>query len=133
MFKILQEAGMAELITNSSILVVAGSETTATVLGGVSYFLVTNPDKLTKLTAEVRSAFHQESDITIVSVGKLGYMLACLDEALRLYPPVPIGLPRIVPKGGRLICGHLVPEGVSSDHLLIMSASQRTNLPYPNY
>lgn len=104
---------MEELVTNASILVVAGSETTATTLSGVTYFLLMNPDKLKKLIAEVRGAFQKESDITIVSASRLDYMLACLDESMRLYPPVPIGLPRIVPEGGRVICGRYVPEDVS--------------------
>lgn len=38
-------------------------------------------------------------------------MLACLKEALRLYPPVAGEMPRIVPKGGGNIAGSFVPEG----------------------
>lgn len=32
---------------------------------------------------------------------------------MRLYPPVPTGLPRQVPKGGARICGEYVPEDVT--------------------
>jgi len=32
---------------------------------------------------------------------------------MRLYPPVPTGLPRQVPKGGAWICGEYVPEDVT--------------------
>jgi cytochrome P450 len=41
------------------------------------------------------------------------YLQACLDEGLRIFPPVPVTLPRIVPSGGDVVCGKLVPEGVS--------------------
>lgn len=41
-------------------------------------------------------------------------MLACLNEALRVYPPVPTGLPRVTPAGGRTILGRFVPQGVSA-------------------
>lgn len=103
---------MDKLVMNASVLIVAGSETTATVLSGVTYLLLTNPDKLAKLEEELRKAFDRDDDITLAKASHLDYMLACLEEAMRLYPPVPIGLPRIVPKGGRIVGGVYVPEGV---------------------
>ncbi|KAF9880334.1 cytochrome p450 [Colletotrichum karsti] len=102
-----------KLKANSSILIIGGSETTATLLSGVTYFLLTNPKALQKLTDEVRSSFKDESEIDFQSVSNLPYLLACLEEALRMYPPVPIGLPRIVPKGGASIVDTYVPEGTT--------------------
>lgn len=102
-----------ELQGNANILILAGSETTATLLSGVTYFLVTNPQAMEKLEEEVRSAFSNEDEINVTSVNKLTYMLACLDEALRMYPPAPAGLPRVVPKGGAIIADKFVPESVS--------------------
>ncbi|KAI3553090.1 cytochrome P450 [Colletotrichum abscissum] len=99
-----------KLKANSSILIIGGSETTATLLSGVTYYLLTNPDAHKRLTDEIRSTFKEESEIDFTSVSNLPYLLACLEEALRLYPPVPIGLPRIVPKGGATIADHYVPE-----------------------
>jgi len=104
--------GMDKLEANSSLLIIGGSETTATLLSGVTYLLLMNPSALSRLTREVRSAFAKEEEIDLISVGKLSYMLACLDEALRMYPPVPTGLPRVVPSGGSLIAGRFVPEKV---------------------
>ncbi|KAK1507463.1 cytochrome P450 ClCP1 [Colletotrichum tamarilloi] len=98
------------LAANSNTLIIGGSETTATLLAGVTYYLLTNRDCLAKLTDEVRSSFKTEEEIDLVSVNKLTYMLACLDEALRVYPPVSMGLPRVTPKGGATICGNFVPE-----------------------
>ncbi|KAK1579967.1 cytochrome P450 [Colletotrichum navitas] len=103
----------ANLKANSSVLIVAGSETTATLLSGATYYLLMNPVALQKLTDEIRSTFKDESEIDFQSVGNLTYLLACLDEALRLYPPVPIGLPRTVPQGGANIADHYVPEGTT--------------------
>jgi cytochrome P450 len=82
-------------------------------LTGITYLLLTNPTALENLTEEVRSAFAADDEITLTSVGKLTYMLACLDEALRCYPPVPLGMPRVVPTGGATIAGEFVPENVS--------------------
>jgi cytochrome P450 len=102
-----------ELEANAFVLVFAGSETTATVLSGFFFLIGSHPEVLAKLTKEVRSSFNNEEEITLTSVGQLEYMLACLDEALRMYPPVPIGMPRVVPKGGFRIAGHMVPEDTS--------------------
>jgi cytochrome P450 len=99
-------------VANAGIIVIAGSETTATLLSGVIFLLLTNRDHLQKLTDEVRSTFKAEEEITLTSVQSLSYMLACLNEALRCYPPVMAGMPRITPKGGVMICGRLIPENV---------------------
>jgi len=103
---------MEKLENNTSLLIIGGSETTATLLSGVTYLLLMNPEALESLTQEVRSAFSSESEIDLLSVGRLTYMLACLDEALRMYPPVPLGLPRLVPPGGSMVAGRFVPEKV---------------------
>ncbi|KAK3386377.1 cytochrome P450 [Sordaria brevicollis] len=99
-----------KLQANSAILIIGGSETTATLLAGATFLLATNPAALKKLTEEIRSAFESEDEIDYASVSVLPYLLACLDEALRMYPPVPTGLPRVVPKGGASIAGHFIPE-----------------------
>ncbi|KAI0860486.1 isotrichodermin C-15 hydroxylase [Xylaria cubensis] len=100
-----------KLSSNAFILVLAGSETTATTLSGATYLLLAHPEILEKLKHEVRSSFQDASQININTVGNLKYMLAILNEALRLYPPVTAGLVRNVPKGGAEIAGHFVPEG----------------------
>ncbi|KAG8158063.1 hypothetical protein KVR01_011824 [Diaporthe batatas] len=100
----------ADIESHAGLLIIAGSETTATLLSGCLFLLLNNPDTLAKLTNEIRSAFTEEEEITIASAGQLEYMLACLDEALRCYPPVPLGNPRVVPKGGKVLCGKYVPE-----------------------
>lgn len=46
-------------------------------------------------------------------VSTLPYLRACIEEALRMRPPVSIGLPRIVPEGGRIIAGKFVDGGVT--------------------
>ncbi|KAI1433358.1 cytochrome P450 [Xylaria sp. CBS 124048] len=94
----------------AAVLVVAGSETTATLLAGVTYYLTTHPEILKRLQAEVRSSFQSDEEINLLSVGNLSYMLACLNEALRVHPPVASNLPRLVPHGGVTIDGHFVPE-----------------------
>ncbi|KAI1376114.1 putative cytochrome P450 [Hypoxylon crocopeplum] len=100
-----------KLSSNAFILVLAGSETTATTLSGATYLLLTHPEILAKLNKEVRSSFSSVEEININSVNKLTYMLAILNESLRLYPPVTSGLVRTVPSGGEQIADHFVPAG----------------------
>lgn len=102
-----------QLTLNAELLIIAGSETTATALSGATYLLGKHPDILAKLTHEVRSYFSSEDEITLLSVQKLKYMLAVLDETLRLFPPVPSSLPRIMHKGGDTLCDVYIPEDVS--------------------
>lgn len=101
-----------EMVANASILVLGGSETTATLLAGTTYLLMKHPEVMEKLNSEVRSIFSKDEDIDFQSVGSLEYMLAVLDEAMRLYPPVPKQGNRIVPAKGAMIAGKWVAGGV---------------------
>lgn len=94
-------------------MIIAGSETTATALSGVTYLLGTHPNVLAKLKEELHASFSSENEINLLSVQKLKYMLAVLDETMRIYPPVPGAAPRVVPEGGNIICNRFVPEGTT--------------------
>ncbi|RYP52152.1 hypothetical protein DL769_010718 [Monosporascus sp. CRB-8-3] len=72
-----------EIAANVEALIGAGSESTATLLSGVVYLLLRNPDKLVRLTQEVRSASQSEEEITLISVQRLDFMLARLNEMFR--------------------------------------------------
>lgn len=101
-----------EMVSNASLLVLAGSETTATTLSGATYLLLKHPDAMAKLTTEIRTTFHHESEIDLLTVSKLEYMLAVLDETTRIYPPVAAQPSRATPQGGEIVCGKWVAEGV---------------------
>lgn len=101
-----------DMYTNSSLFMVAGSETTATILSGVTYLLLKNPNKLARLVTEIRQV-ESEKELTIQKLSKMTYLTAVLNEALRWYPPVPVGVWREVPEGGATVAGHWVPARVS--------------------
>jgi cytochrome P450 len=71
---------------------------------------------------EIRSAFKKEDDITLSSVGNLSYLIAVFSEALRMYPPVPSGLSRKVPSGGKSLSGYYLPENVSNTRSQVVCA-----------
>lgn len=94
-------------------LVAAGSETTSAALTGLMYYLVNSPQSLRKLTAEVRSAFATEKEITIKGIAKLPYLNATIEEGLRLFIPAPSLPPRVTQAGGHTVNGEWIPPGVS--------------------
>jgi cytochrome P450 len=80
------EKGMTvgEIVENAGILIIAGSETTATQLSGTTFHLLRNPDKYEKLVREIRSAFRSEDDITLLNVNGLEYLNAVFEEGFRM-------------------------------------------------
>jgi cytochrome P450 len=106
---------MDEMVSTFGIIILAGSETTATLLSAVTFLLLKHPEVMDKLVNEIRTSFKSEEEITQVSVNKLTYQLAVLEEALRIHPPAPVGFPRVVPgEKGQVVAGHFVPAGVCS-------------------
>ncbi|KAF4459920.1 cytochrome P450 [Fusarium albosuccineum] len=101
-----------QIYGNAGILIIAGSETTATALSGQLYYLCQTPAVMQKLEQEVRNYFKSEEEIDLLSVQKLSYMGACLEEGLRLYPPVPMGVPRIT-TDDTILFGQHVPRGTT--------------------
>jgi cytochrome P450 len=83
---------------------------TATLLSGVTRLLLSNHEQRDRLTTEIRTRFAQVEDITFDSLSECRLLHACLKEALRLYPPVPIGVPRIIPRGGQTVLGRWIPQ-----------------------
>lgn len=103
----------SEIDANAAVFVLAGSETTAALLSGCVYYLLRHRDKYIQLAREIRGAFDKSSDINLSAIAELPYLNAVLRETMRIYPPIPAMLPRIVPEGGAFISGQYVPGGVS--------------------
>jgi cytochrome P450 len=98
-----------ELHETCSVLIAAGSEMSATLLSGVTYYLLTSPLVLKKLTRKIRGVFKSEAEIAMVSANSLSYELAVLNEALRIYPPANGDQPQVTPPEGCTIAGRFVP------------------------
>ncbi|KAI0125397.1 cytochrome P450 3A17 [Xylariales sp. AK1849] len=98
-----------EILVNSRGLIVAGSETTSTALAGLTFHLGRNPTVYSRLAAEIRAAFASEEEISLKSSAQLPYLQACLEEALRIYPPASETPPRVSP--GEYVDGRFVAKG----------------------
>ena len=102
-----------ELWGESNLLIIAGSDTTSTAMAATFFYLAHNEAALRKCIKQVRETFEYVEEI--VNGAKLhacNYLRACIDEAMRMSPPVGGGLPRTVLPGGITIDGHFVPEGI---------------------
>ncbi|KFA47800.1 hypothetical protein S40293_09054 [Stachybotrys chartarum IBT 40293] len=79
------EPGMTEeeILANTPILIIAGSETTGTAMSGRWFYLSQNPTVQETLTKEIRSTFTSEHDINFHTTAPLEYLGACLNEILR--------------------------------------------------
>ncbi|KAK7525878.1 cytochrome P450 [Phyllosticta citriasiana] len=122
---------LGEMHANASLFMIGGTETTATLLSGALYLLLTNPACLRRLTDEVRSAFASQEDISLEALPRCQYLNAVLEESLRDYPPVAEGLHRVAPAGGAEVCGHFVPEGtvIQIPHYATYHSSHNFHLP----
>ena len=103
---------LAEIQGTFNTVIVAGSETTATLLSGITNYTLRYPSVHQKLKDEIRSAFEKEEEITFAKVKDLTYLNAVIHEGMRMCPPSPAGLARVVPRGGETACGCWFPGGV---------------------
>jgi cytochrome P450 len=100
-----------QMYADAQTFMLAGTETTATLLSGLIYFLLKTPEAMAKICNEIRAL--AKEDLSLETLPRLPYMNACLEEALRMYPPGPIGFARQVAKGGNVVCGEWIPGRVS--------------------
>jgi cytochrome P450 len=107
----------AEINVNAFSLSIAGSESTASLLAGATFYILRDGDVYKRLTTEIRTSFASEDEIRMSTVNGLQYLDAVLTETLRIYPPVPVTLPRVVPdtdSHGEIIDGSsFVPAGTT--------------------
>lgn len=126
------ELTQGEIEANSMAIIVGGSETLTTVLASAVHHLLKTPAAFELLVEEVRGAFSTEVEITAANSAKLPYLNAVLSETLRISPPLPDGLHREVPKGGAIICGHHVPEGITVSVSCYAAFHSSSNFASPN-
>ncbi|KAJ5719828.1 hypothetical protein N7493_006706 [Penicillium malachiteum] len=122
----------AEIHSNAFILIVAGSETSATLLSGCIFYLCTNPHAMRRLTTEIRSTFTSDDEITFRNISPLKYLSAVIEESLRMYPPFVTSLARKVPKGGIIIDGEFIPEGTTVACHHYASYHSASNFTFPH-
>ena len=96
---------------------IEGSDTTSNSSCAILYYLSNNPRVVTKLLDELKPVAETKEPGFVAfefeDVKDLPYLQACIDEALRLHSTSAIGLPRIVPEGGAVVCDEFFPAGMT--------------------
>ncbi|KAG5785910.1 hypothetical protein H9Q73_000491 [Fusarium xylarioides] len=110
------------LCGDAHLIVIAGSDTTSSSTTCLLHHLALHPDVLAKLQAEIDGYKSTHDEYDLVSLSKLQYLQACIDESLRLYPVVPSGVPRMTP-----------PEGLQLDDVYIPGDTIIHNPSYTMY
>ncbi|KAF8069222.1 cytochrome P450 [Lyophyllum atratum] len=101
-------------IADSGLAMIAGADTTATGLSNLFYLLLSHPECLKRVQAEIDSVIPKgENPFTSSKHSQLPYLTACINEGLRVLPPSLTSGPRQVPdgSGGRVFSGRFIPEG----------------------
>jgi cytochrome P450 len=93
---------------------IAGSDSTASSLRAMLYYLLKNPASYAKLQSEIDD-FDREgkfsNPIAYAEANKMPYLQAVMKKAMRMHPAVGISMPRYVPSGGAEIDGRWYPAG----------------------
>ena len=77
---------------DASFIVVAGSDTVSQGTTALFRHVVGNRTIQTRLRSEINAAFDVEDDFDSVKLAKLPYLDACVQETLRLVPPIAAGM-----------------------------------------
>ena len=102
-----------EIEANASLFMIAGSDSIATSLSGITWYLLKHPEVMKKLTDELDGFFEKEEELEMQRMDQLPYLMAVVDEGLRIYPVALAGQASIVPPEGDTVAGHHVPGNVS--------------------
>ncbi|XP_047968177.1 ferruginol synthase-like [Salvia hispanica] len=91
-------------------LFVAGSETSTAGIEWIMEELMSHPDKMAKVKAELKSVMGENKIVDESQMPNLPYLHAVVKESMRLHPPGPLLLPR---KAGsdQVVNGYLIPKG----------------------
>ncbi|XP_047967694.1 ferruginol synthase 1-like [Salvia hispanica] len=91
-------------------LLVGGAETNMTVIEWIMQELVSHPDKIAKVKAELKSVMGDEKVLDESKISKLPYLQAVVKESLRLHPPAAMLVPRKA-ESDQVVNGYLIPKG----------------------
>lgn len=91
-----------------------GLDTTTSALCAVLFYLSRSEKAYKRLCSEIRSTFKEETHIRSgQQLKSCAYLHACIEEALRISPPVGSPPWREIGIGGETIAGHAIPQGCS--------------------
>lgn len=94
---------------DARLIIVAGSDTTAACLAYTFHWLAKDPAQVDKLRAELTPLLEADGSISHARIQDAKHLNGCINEALRLNPPVPSAVYRVTPPEGISIAGTHIP------------------------
>ncbi|KAJ7868673.1 cytochrome P450 monooxygenase [Mycena leptocephala] len=89
-----------------------GSDTTSNSITAIINHLAENPVVQARLQQELDQHWMNDDPVaTSLQVQNLPYLDACIKEGLRIHSTIAIGLPRVIPEGGLVVCGRFFSAG----------------------
>ncbi|KAK7452694.1 hypothetical protein VKT23_012095 [Stygiomarasmius scandens] len=104
------------VISDALVSIIAGSDTTATTLVAIFHYLLLNPDCQARLRQEIESTFSNGEDPhDFTKLAHMSYLTGCINEALRLLPPLPSGAQKYISNvnGGFMAGPYFVPQNTA--------------------
>ncbi|KJZ71063.1 hypothetical protein HIM_09535 [Hirsutella minnesotensis 3608] len=100
--------GKKALFGDAQLIIVAGSDTSSAVMSVLSYEFARNPSHVEKLRKEL-APFTVDGRVDFARIQNLDHLNGVINEAMRLFPPVPSIIPRLTPPEGVEIGGRYIP------------------------
>ena len=95
-------------------------------------WLMRTPRVYKKLAEEIRGRFDTAENMKFLDLQELPYMNACIEEGLRIFPSIPTGLTRTVPKDGDTVAGEFLPGGTTVSVYAWAATHSPDNFVNPN-
>ncbi|KAJ2812667.1 hypothetical protein H4S07_001245 [Coemansia furcata] len=123
---------MPNLVSETALLLAAGTDTTSNTLSWTIMHLMHYPHVYQRLRDDIRREFPDHSTpIRYEEARKqLPYLTAVLNESMRVSPSVASYLPRRLPMDGNgaTVCGHYIPHGAGEICLGIAACHRRSDI-----
>ncbi|EKM49543.1 uncharacterized protein PHACADRAFT_153972 [Phanerochaete carnosa HHB-10118-sp] len=122
------------VISDGLLALVAGADTTKTVLAGTFYSILLNPEVYKCLQAEVDKFYPPgENSLDPKHLPEMQYLEGVIMEGLRLFPAVPSGSQRAPEPGtrGKAIGPYYIPEGTQARVSWLCVHRDSRNFSYP--
>ncbi|KAF8955653.1 high nitrogen upregulated cytochrome P450 monooxygenase 2 [Flammula alnicola] len=102
-------------VSESVLTILAGSDTTATVLRNIMYYLLAYPDYFQAVRKEIDKtfSFEEQGSIELAKLPSMKLLNAIINETLRMLPALSTSIQRAPPKdsGGKRLGNIFIPEG----------------------
>lgn len=121
-----EEKTFLRLLSETRSVIMAGTETTASVLVCITACLLKDPDMLAKLRSELATAEAESGfPMNYNKLKELPFLTGVVNEGLRLANPTPSRLPRVCEIQDLKYNEWIIPRGVSHEILIPYSPKEK--------